>query len=141
MGERFLGRLRRGFLDDFVILNERPGHRLVKEYKGTCNHAWPHQGIEQRIPCRTGRLNAPSVTAKLSSRPVLNGLHHEPAWRGTTVVAQCDGGVDGVGATPLRCVAHYERDWRSTDGTGGIRRWWRSAKGVSTGFALLRCAA
>ena len=72
-----MGSLRRECLDHFVILNQRPGHRLVKEYKAYFNGARPHQGIEQRVPCRTERLDAPSVTATLSSRPVLNGLHHE----------------------------------------------------------------
>ncbi|MEA3375125.1 MAG: integrase core domain-containing protein [Chloroflexota bacterium] len=78
--ERFLGSLRRECLDHFVVLNERHVHRLVKEYKVYFNRARPHQGIEQRVPCRTERLEAPPVTATLSSRPVLNGLHHDYSW-------------------------------------------------------------
>jgi len=78
--ERFLGSLRRECLDHFVILNERQVRRLVKEYKAYFNRARPHQGIEQRVPCRTERLDTPSVTATLSSRPVLNGLHHDYSW-------------------------------------------------------------
>ena len=80
MCEQFLGSLRRECLDHFVILNERHVHRLVKEYKAYFNHARPHQGIKQRIPGRTARLDAPPVTATLSSRPVLNGLHHDYSW-------------------------------------------------------------
>ena len=78
--ERFLGSLRRECLDHFVILNERHVHRLVKEYKAYFNRARPHQGIEQRVPYRTERLDAPPVTATLSWRPVLNGLHHDYCW-------------------------------------------------------------
>jgi hypothetical protein len=78
--ERFLGSLRRECLDHFVILNERHVHRLVKDYKAYFNRARPHQGIEQRVPCRTERLDAPPVTATLSWRPVLNGLHHDYSW-------------------------------------------------------------
>ncbi|MFO7742366.1 MAG: integrase core domain-containing protein [Anaerolineae bacterium] len=77
---RFLGSLRRECLDHFVILNERHLHRLVKEYKAYFNRARPHQGIEQRVPCGTERLEAPPVTPTLSSRPVLNGLHHDYSW-------------------------------------------------------------
>jgi len=55
-------------------------HRLVKEYKAYFNRARPHQGIEQRVPGRTARLEASPVTATLSSRPVLNGLHREDSW-------------------------------------------------------------
>jgi len=86
--ERFLGSLRRECLDHFVILNERHVDRLIKEYKAYFNHARPHQGIEQRVPCRTERLDLPAVTAKLLSRPVLNGLHHDYAWLGASSAEQ-----------------------------------------------------
>jgi len=91
--ERFLGSLRRECLDHFVILNERHLHRLVKEYKAYFNCARPHQGIEQCIPCRTEQLEGPPVNARLSSQPVLNGLHHTYSWVATQSVehsqAQC----------------------------------------------------
>ena len=50
--ERFLGSLRRECLNYILILSERHLYRAVKEYKQYFNHARPHQGIEQRIPCR-----------------------------------------------------------------------------------------
>jgi len=78
--ERFLGSLQRECLDHFVILNERHVHRLVKEYKASFNYARPHQSMEQRVPGRTVRLEAPPVIAALSSRPVRNGLHHVYSW-------------------------------------------------------------
>jgi transposase InsO family protein len=86
--ERFLGNIRRECLAYFVILNERHVHRLVKEYKGYFNYARPHQGIEQRLPCRTERLDAPPVTETLSSRPGLNGLHHDYSWLAARSVEQ-----------------------------------------------------
>jgi putative transposase len=75
--EQFLGSLRRECLDHVLILSERHLHRIVKEYTEYFNHARPHQGIEQRIPCRPGQLEAAPVNGRLASRPVLAGLHHD----------------------------------------------------------------
>lgn len=79
--ERFMGSLRRECLDFILILSERHLHRVVKEYRQYFNHARPHQGIAQRIPCRPERLETPPVNGKLSSRPVLSGLHHDYYWQ------------------------------------------------------------
>ena len=89
--ERFLGSVRRVCLDHFVILHERHLHRLFKEYEAYFHGARPNQGIEQRVPCRTERLDAPPVTATLSSRPVLNGLHHDYSWRAARSAEQNQG--------------------------------------------------
>ena len=78
--ERFLGSLRRECRDHFVILNERYVRRLVKEFGAHFNNARPHQSIEQRVPRRTARSEAPPVTATLSSRSVRNGLHRDYCW-------------------------------------------------------------
>ena len=86
--ERFLGSLRRECLDHFLILNERHLHRLVKEYKLYFNCARPHQGIEQHVPCRPERLETPPAHGKLSSRSVLNGLHHDYSWLAAGSAAQ-----------------------------------------------------
>jgi transposase InsO family protein len=86
--ERFLGSLRRECLDHILILSERHLHRVVKGYTQFFNHARPHQGIEQRIPCRTERSETPSVNAALASRPVLSGLHHDYYWRAAQTVDQ-----------------------------------------------------
>ena len=72
--ERFLGSLRRECLDHFLILSERHLHRIVKEYVAYFNHARPHQGIKQRIPCQPEPL---SETGRIVSYPVLGGLHHD----------------------------------------------------------------
>ena len=79
--ERFLGSLRRECLDYFLILGEKHLYRVAKEYKQYFNHARPHQGIEQRIPCQPERLETPLVNRELASRPVLGGLHHDYGWQ------------------------------------------------------------
>jgi transposase InsO family protein len=89
--ERFLGSLRRECLDHVLILSERHVHRVVKEYKEYFNYARPHQGIEQRIPCRPERLEAAPVNGKLASRPVLGGLHHDYYWQAAECVGQGGG--------------------------------------------------
>ena len=57
-------------------VGERHLYRVAKEYMQYFNHARPHQGIEQHIPCQPEGPEAPPVTEKLSSRLVLSGLHH-----------------------------------------------------------------
>ena len=86
--ERFLGSLRRECLDHFLILGERHLHRLVKEYKTYFNHARPHQGIEQHIPCQSEHPEAPPLGGKVASRPVLSGLHHDYFWQAAESVGQ-----------------------------------------------------
>ena len=86
--ERFLGSLRRECLNYVLILSERHVYRAVKEYKEYFNHARPHQGIEQRIPCRPERLETAPDNGKLSSRAVLGGLHHDYYWQAAGCVGQ-----------------------------------------------------
>jgi len=86
--ERFLGSLRRECLDYVLILSERHLYRVVKEYMAYFNNARPHQGIEQRIPCRPERPDAPPPNGKLASRPVLSGLHHDYFWQAAGCVGQ-----------------------------------------------------
>ncbi len=86
--ERFIGSLRRECLDHFLILSEQHLHRLVKEYTEYFNHARPHQGIEQHIPCQPDRPEAPPIGGKIASRPVLSGLHHDYYWQAAESVGQ-----------------------------------------------------
>jgi len=72
--ERFLGSLRRECLDYFLILGERHLHRIIKEYVAYFNHARPHQGINQQIPCQPESL---PKTGRVVAFPVLGGLHHD----------------------------------------------------------------
>ncbi|KPL20565.1 MAG: hypothetical protein AMJ93_11560 [Anaerolineae bacterium SM23_84] len=96
--ERFIGSLRRECLDHFLILGERHLYRVVKEYKEYFNHARPHQGIEQRIPCQPERPEAPPASGKVASRPVLRGLHHNYYWQAADSVGQ--------GTHPLSSYLH-----------------------------------
>ena len=72
--ERFLGSLRRECLDFCLILGERHLHHTLKDYVCYFNHARPHQGIAQSIPCPPESL---PHSGKIVSYPVLGGLHHD----------------------------------------------------------------
>jgi transposase InsO family protein len=73
--ERFLGSVRRECLDFFLILNERHLYKTMKQYQAYFNHARPHQGISQRIPCSSERPQQDMGT--IMAHPVLGGLHHD----------------------------------------------------------------
>jgi len=75
--ERFIGSVRRECLDHFLILGERHLHRVMKEYVAYFNHARPHQGRAQQIPCATDAIEHHQEKGTISSRPVLGGLHHD----------------------------------------------------------------
>jgi transposase InsO family protein len=79
--ERFLASVRRECLDHFLILSEWHLHRTMKQYQEYFNHARPHQGIGQRIPCRSVPATEPQKGGELISHPVLGGLHHDYQWR------------------------------------------------------------
>jgi putative transposase len=79
--ERFLGSVRRECLDYFLILSERHLYRLMKQYQVYFNHARPHQGIRQSIPCQPELRDGPVLSGKVVSRPVLGGLHHDYYWQ------------------------------------------------------------
>ena len=79
--ERFLGSVRRECLDHSLILSERHLHRVMKEYGEYFNHARPHQGLGQRIPCRPLQGAEPLESRQIASRPILGGLHHDYQWR------------------------------------------------------------
>jgi len=79
--ERFLGSVRRECLDHILILSDRHLHGVMKEYGVYFNHARPHQGMGQRIPCRPFQGTEPSGSKQVVSRLVLGGLHHDYQWR------------------------------------------------------------
>ena len=79
--ERFLGSVRRECLDYFLIMNERHLYRVMKQYQEYFNHARPHQGIEQRIPCQAERPCGSPASGRVVSRPALGGLHHDYYWQ------------------------------------------------------------
>lgn len=77
--ERFMGSVRRECLDYILILSEHHFYRTIKEYVTYFNNARPHQGIAQKIPCRTSAPEESDVSGqnKILSYPVLGGLHHD----------------------------------------------------------------
>jgi transposase InsO family protein len=78
--ERFLGSVRRECLDFFLILGERHLCKTLKQYQVYFNHARPHQGIGQRIPCQSVQGAELPKSGDLISRPALGGLHHDYRW-------------------------------------------------------------
>ncbi len=75
--ERFLGSLRRECLDFLLILNERHPRRILHQYQHYFNEARPHQGINQRIPCRSDAAPLHQSTGTIIAHPILGGLHHD----------------------------------------------------------------
>jgi len=80
--ERFLGSVRRECLDFFLtllglILSERHLYRTMKQYQAYFNHARPHQGINQQIPCPAEQAEEQATEGEIISHPVLGGLHHD----------------------------------------------------------------
>jgi hypothetical protein len=70
--------VRRECLDHLVIFGERQLLRIARVYVAYFNHARPHQGLHQRIPCGTDEgAPAASSAGKVIAFPVLNGLHHD----------------------------------------------------------------
>ena len=75
--ERFLGSVRREYLDHFLVLKEQHLHTILKEYVTYFNHTRPHQGLGQRIPVPLPMTNGPKPRLdQLQSILVLGGLHH-----------------------------------------------------------------
>ena len=81
--ERFLGSVRRECLDFFLILSERHLRKTMKQYQVYFNHARPHQGIDQRIPCSSEQPQQQNM-GTITSHPILGGLHHDYRRRTTS---------------------------------------------------------
>jgi putative transposase len=76
--ERFLGSVRREYLDHLFILHERQLDRVLHTYVQYFNRARPHQGIRQQIPGHSGEpVPLDHLRGKILSLPVLGGLHHD----------------------------------------------------------------
>ncbi len=74
--ERFLKSVRFECLDHLLILNERQLLRIAQAYVAYLNHARPHQGIRQKIPCGDAARVSPAK-GRVVATSVLNGLHHD----------------------------------------------------------------
>jgi putative transposase len=78
--ERFLGSVRREYLDHVIILSERQLRRIAKEYvESYFNRARPHQGLWQGRPV-AGSRSIPKVGGKVVPIPILGGFHDDYQW-------------------------------------------------------------
>jgi len=78
IGERFLGSVRREYLDHILVLHERHLQRVLQEYVDYFNQARPHQGINQAIPAAAEMRADPCQRSRtIVSKQVLGGLHHD----------------------------------------------------------------
>ena len=78
--ERWVGSARREVLDHVIPLNEAHLRRLLKEYVAYYHEDRIHDSLGKDTP--TGRpIEArPSLTANLTARPRIGGLHHRYSW-------------------------------------------------------------
>ncbi len=76
--ERFMGSLRREYLDHTLIHHGRHLQQVVNEYITYFNQDRPHQGIGQRIPDHYD-LPRSKPTGRITSKEILGGLHHSYA--------------------------------------------------------------
>ena len=73
--ERFVGTLRREFLDHVIVLSQNHLDRLLREFIEQYYHvARPHQGLDGETPIPHTRSTTSGPT-KLISIPILGGLH------------------------------------------------------------------
>jgi len=73
--ERFLGSIRREYLDHMLVLGEIHLHRVVTEYVKYFNRARPHQRLEQKIPEGNSSAGKDERKGKIIAFSILNGLH------------------------------------------------------------------
>ena len=79
VAERVIGTLRRECLDHVIVLNEQHLLRVLHEYVDHYNGMRPHRSLALDSP--QGRPPQPvPESARVVSRPVLGGLHHEYEW-------------------------------------------------------------
>lgn len=75
--ERFVGTLRRELLDHVIILGQRHLERLLREFIEEYYHVdRPHQGLNGDTPIPHEKPVKISGSSKVTSIPVLGGLHH-----------------------------------------------------------------
>jgi len=80
LAERWVGSARRELLDHVVIMNERPLHRLLREYVQYYNKDRVHTRLRDS-PAGRPTENRPSSDAQIFGFPRVGGLHHRYAWR------------------------------------------------------------
>jgi putative transposase len=80
IAERWVGSIRREFLDHVIPLNER--HlRLLRDYVNYHHEDRIHDSLQKDTPHRRPLEVRPSPTATVTSKARLGGLHHRYGWR------------------------------------------------------------
>jgi transposase InsO family protein len=76
--ERVIETLRRGCLDNVIVLDDLHAERILREYV-RYYHGRPHRGLGMQPPLGGRWLPSarPVVAKAVRNRPVLGGLHHE----------------------------------------------------------------
>ena len=74
--ERFLGSVRKEYLDHMLVFGERHLYRLVREYVTYFNQARPHQGLGHKIPQDFAGVVEKQRVGQIVAFPVLHGVHH-----------------------------------------------------------------
>ncbi len=81
--ERFLGGVRREYLDRLLIPDEAHLRRVLREHVWFFNHDRPHQDLAQQIPGAPGAASVHTIIAgsmrtagSVRAIPILGGLHH-----------------------------------------------------------------
>ena len=72
-----MGSVRRECLDPLLVLGEAHLRRVLLKYAAYFNVAWPHQGLQQRLPDGVaGLVPRPETGGEVHAVPVVGGLHH-----------------------------------------------------------------
>ena len=77
IAERFVGTIRREFLDRILIMNQRHAAALLREFECPYNDHRPHRTLGQAAPSRPLPRSATTKTHKIQRHDRLGGLIHE----------------------------------------------------------------
>jgi len=81
IAERWVGSIRREFLDQVIPRNERHLRRLLRDYVNYHHEDRIHDALRKDSPNRRPLELKPSPTATVTSDTRLGGLHHRYGWR------------------------------------------------------------
>jgi putative transposase len=81
IAERWVGSIRREFLDRVIPRNEKLLRRLLHEYVSYHHEDRIHDSLQKDTPNRRAIEMSPSPTATVTSEARLGGLHHRYRWR------------------------------------------------------------
>ena len=77
IAERFVGTVRREFLDRLLILNQQHAAAVLREFERHYNDHRPHRALGQAAPSRPLPRRAPTEIHKIQRHDRLGGLVHE----------------------------------------------------------------